>query len=72
MDQQACLQTPSHFTHLGVCYVGTQANLNLSNPDNPQPTNFSVTGVPEPGMLALIACAAILFSIRRLRAFSAR
>lgn len=70
MDQQQCLQTPSHFTYLGVCYVGDQANLTLSNPVDPQPTNWTVTqsaAVPEPGILPLMILGLVAFTMRFAR-----
>jgi hypothetical protein len=38
---KACLTLASHFTYLGVCYPGSNASLTLSNPNNPQPVNFT-------------------------------
>jgi hypothetical protein len=60
MTQDQCLSLPSHFTHLGVCYPGNQASLQLSNPNNPGPVKFTATSVPEPGTGALFALALIL------------
>lgn len=63
MTQDQCLALPSHFTHLGVCYPGTNASLNLSNPNAPQPVSFTTNGatsVPEPSTAALFAVALVL------------
>ena len=54
MDQSTCLSLPSHFTHLGTCYPGSNATLQLSNPNDPQPVDFHTTGVPEPQILPLL------------------
>jgi hypothetical protein len=58
MTQDDCLASPHHFTHLGVCYVGSSATIQLSNPNNPQPATFSV--VPEPSTAALFAVALVV------------
>lgn len=58
MTQQECLNTASHFTHLGVCYPGSNASLTLSDPNNPQPVNFTV--VPEPSTNALMVLAMLM------------
>ena len=54
MTQDQCLSLPSHFTHLGTCYPGSNATLQLSNPNDPQPVDFHTTGVPEPQVLSLL------------------
>jgi hypothetical protein len=46
MTQDECLASPSHFTHLGVCYPGSNASIQLSSPQNPQPATFSITSQP--------------------------
>lgn len=67
MTQDQCLQTPSHFTHLGVCYVGSDATMTLSSPQDPQPVVFQVNsvGVPEPSMLILALIAAAVMVSRK-------
>jgi len=73
MTQDECLQLPSHFTHLGVCYPGSVAYVGLSSADHPQPTTFSVTSVPEPSTFALFAAALVLGVLSSLiRSRSAR
>lgn len=74
MTQNECLASAHHFTHLDVCYPGDVAWIDLSNPQNPQPTNFHVTSVAEPGTTALFAVAAIaaLMFNRRPRCHSRR
>jgi hypothetical protein len=57
MTQDECLASPHHFTHLGVCYAGSSATIQLSNPRNPQPATFSV---PEPSTSALFALAFVV------------
>lgn len=80
MDQQDCLLTPSHFTYLGVCYPGSNASINLSNPNAPQPVHFTVGQIngptsapelhtPEPSTIALFVCAALIaLAMKRRRA----
>jgi hypothetical protein len=60
MTQDPCLTLPHHFTHLGVCYPGSSATIQISSPDHPQPVTFKVTSVPEPGAAPLFAVALIL------------
>ena len=60
MTQDQCLALPSHFTHLGVCYPGNSASIQISSPQHPQPVTFKVTSVPEPSTGALFALALIL------------
>lgn len=67
MTQDECLTSPHHFTHLGVCYPGTNANINISSPQDPQPATFTVTSVPEPSTSALFAVALIVGAVVRLR-----
>jgi len=57
MTQDACLASPHHVTHLGVCYPGTNASIQISSPQHPRPVTFSVTSVPEPSTAALFAIA---------------
>lgn len=71
MTHDECLASPHHFTHLGVCYPGTNANINVSSPQNPQPATFSVTSVPEPSTAALFVVALVVGLVsRRIRALS--
>lgn len=62
--QEECMVSPHHFTHLGVCYEGDVAYITLSNPDNPQPVQFTVgstpASVPEPSVALLFAAAALV------------
>ena len=60
MTQDQCLSLPSHFTHLGVCYPGNNASLQLSDPNHPQAVKFQTTSVPEPATGTLLALALIL------------
>lgn len=70
MTQDQCLSTPSHFTHLGICYVGSNASMTLSSPQDPQPVIFQMgaVSVPEPSMLVLSIIAAGILTVAR-RAF---
>jgi len=63
MTQEECLASPHHFTHLGVCYPGNQAYLQLSDPNHPQPVNFQTTSVPEPGTAGLFAIALVVGAV---------
>jgi hypothetical protein len=67
MTQAECLSSPHHFTHLGVCYPGSNAYIGISSPQNPQPVSFSV--VPEPSSLALFVLGAVFMGIWRTRRF---
>ena len=63
MTQDQCLTTPTHFTYLGVCYVGNPT-MTLSSPDNPQPVMMTATAtaVPEPSAwLLMLLGAAFLY-----------
>jgi hypothetical protein len=60
MTQDECLASPHHFTHLGVCYPGTNASITLLDPNHPQPVNFKVPSVAEPATAALFALALTL------------
>ena len=60
MTQNECLSSPHHFTHLDVCYPGDVAWIDMSNPENPQPENFHVTSVTEPGTAMLFVIAAVI------------
>ena len=51
MTQEDCLALPSHFTHLGICYPGSSASIELSSPQNPQVATFTV-GDPPPVTLS--------------------
>jgi len=57
MTQDECLSSPHHFTYLGVCYPGTNASIQISSPQHPQPVTFSATSVPEPSTAALFGVA---------------
>lgn len=71
MTHDECLASPHHVTHLGVCYPATNANINVSSPQNPQPATFSVTSVPEPSTAALFVVALVVDLVsRRIRALS--
>jgi hypothetical protein len=58
MTQEECLASPHHFTHLGVCYPGGVAYVQLSSANDPKQATF--TTVPEPSMLALFAVALVV------------
>ena len=56
----------------------TNASLNRSNPNNPQPVNFTVSGTthptsapelstPEPSTVALFVCALLVLAARWAR-----
>jgi hypothetical protein len=64
MTQDQCLLTPSHFTHLGVCYVGSNASVTLSDPNHPQATNWAVA--PEPSTTALFMAALLIAALSRI------
>jgi hypothetical protein len=57
MTQDECLASLHHFTHLGVCYPGSSASIQLSSPNNPQPATFSV---PEPSTAMLFGIALVV------------
>jgi len=65
MTQDDCLASPSHFTHLGVCYPGSVAYVGLSSADHPAPVTFSVTSVPEPGALGLMVIGIVALRVSR-------
>ena len=78
MTQDQCLQTPSHFTYLGICYPGNNLVINLTSADHPTPvtafvqttpTQPTTVSVPEPSMLALLALG---FSVPLLQAMRRR
>jgi hypothetical protein len=60
MGQEECLASPHHFTYLGVCYEGTNATIQISSPQHPQPVTFKATSVPEPSTAVLLATALIV------------
>lgn len=61
MDQNACLQTPTHYTHYGVCYVGNPT-FQLHS------VNFgATTAVPEPGVIALLALGWAFLLVRMFK-----
>jgi lysylphosphatidylglycerol synthetase-like protein (DUF2156 family) len=60
MTQEQCLALRSRFTHLGVCYEGTNATIQISSPQHPQAVKFQATSVPEPSTAALLATALIV------------
>jgi PEP-CTERM motif len=60
VTQDECLASPHHFTHLGVCYPGTNASIQISSPQHPQPVTFSATSVPEPSTAALLVLALVV------------
>jgi hypothetical protein len=71
MDQQSCLSSPHHFTHLGVCYVGTNFYIQLQSPTSHAPvTAYVGHAVPEPGTFLLMATGLVFLRARsrRLRA----
>jgi hypothetical protein len=67
MTTDDCLASPHHFTHLGTCYVGDVAFIQISSPQAPKPATFWVHDVPEPGAISLAVVAivaALLFNVR--------
>jgi hypothetical protein len=66
MTQDECLASPHHFTYLGVCYLGTNASIQISSPQHPQPVTFSATSVPELSTsdLFVLALVVSLASVR--------
>jgi uncharacterized protein (TIGR03382 family) len=68
MTQGECLASPHHFTHLGVCYPGDVAYIQVSSPDNPQPATFYVgqsTAVPELAIWPLLLLGLAALGVRR-------
>lgn len=58
MTQDECLSTPSHWTHYGVCYEGSNATIQLHGITIGG--QVSPTHVPEPSTASLFAVAAVL------------
>jgi len=58
MTQDQCLQAPSHWTHLGVCYPGSNATIQLHGIS--MGGQVSPTSVPEPSTFALFALALVM------------
>ena len=56
MTQNECLSTPSHWTHYGTCYVGSNATIQLHGISMGGTPSHSV---PEPSTAALFVLSAI-------------
>jgi hypothetical protein len=68
MTQDECLNLQSHFTHLGVCYPGSVAWVQISNPQDPKPATFHTNAsVPEPSTFALFALAMLVAWVFHVR-----
>jgi len=66
MTQEQCLQTPSHYTRYGTCYVGSQVTIQLHGIT--VGGSSAPTSVPEPSTFALCAVAlavGVLFLARQ-------